>query len=57
VIDAVNAELAPMRERARELEANPDMIRSIIQQGCENAAAVAEDTLREVREAMGLAYR
>jgi tryptophanyl-tRNA synthetase len=57
VIDAINAELAPMRERAREFESNPDLIRSILNQGRENASALAEDTLKEVRAAMGLAYR
>ncbi|NNM52776.1 MAG: tryptophan--tRNA ligase, partial [Pseudomonadales bacterium] len=50
-------ELAPMRERAAVLEANPDMLRSIIADGCAAAREVAEDTLDEVRSAMGLAYR
>lgn len=57
VIEAVNAELAPMRERAREFESSPDLIRNILNQGSEQAAALAEDTLKEVRAAMGLAYR
>lgn len=57
VIDAVNAELAPMRERAREFEESPDMIRSILERGAENASAIAENTLQEVRSAMGLGYR
>lgn len=57
VIDAINAELAPMRERAREYENSPDTIRSILERGAENASALAEDTLRDVRAAMGLAYR
>jgi tryptophanyl-tRNA synthetase len=57
VIDAMNAELAPMRERAREYESSPDTIRSILERGAETASALAEDTLRDVRAAMGLAYR
>lgn len=57
VIDAINAELLPMRERASHFEASPDMIRTIIADGCERAREVAEDTLRDVRSAMGLAYR
>jgi tryptophanyl-tRNA synthetase len=57
VIDAINAELAPMRERAREFENSPDTIRSILERGAETASAIAEDTLRDVRAAMGLAYR
>ena len=57
VIDAINAELAPMRERAREFEDSPDTVRSILERGAETASAIAEDTLRDVRAAMGLAYR
>jgi len=57
VIDAINAELAPMRERARELEANPDLIRSVLADGAQAARDVAEDTMKDVRAAMGLTYR
>lgn len=57
VIDAINAELVPMRERAREFESNPDLIRNILADGAEAAREVAEATLKDVREAMGLAYR
>ena len=57
VIDAVNAELAPMRLRAREYEEQPELIRSILAEGAEKARDVAEDTLRDVRDAMGLGYR
>ncbi len=57
IIDAINEELAPMRERAAMLEANPDLLRSILADGCAAAREVAEDTLDEVRSAMGLAYR
>ncbi len=57
IIDAINDELAPMRQRAAEIERNPDMLRSIIAEGCARAREVAEDTMDEVREAMGLAYR
>jgi tryptophanyl-tRNA synthetase len=57
VIDAVNAELAPMRERAREFEGSPELIRGILNEGNERASALAEDTLKDVRAAMGLSYR
>lgn len=57
VIDSVLAELAPMRERAREYTENPNLVRGIIGEGCEAARDVARDTLEEVRQAMGLAYR
>jgi tryptophanyl-tRNA synthetase len=57
VIDAVQAELAPIRERARELQQDPEMVRSIVAEGCEEARSVARDTMQEVRSAVGLEYR
>ncbi|HLA75281.1 MAG TPA: tryptophan--tRNA ligase [Gammaproteobacteria bacterium] len=57
VIDAVLAELAPIRERAQELAGSPNAVRNIIMEGCEAARDVARDTLEEVRQAMGLIYR
>ena len=56
VIDAVLAELAPIRERARHYEDNPDQVRNILAGGCEKAQELARDTLRDVREAMGLTF-
>ena len=57
VIDAVLAELAPIRERALDLERDTDALRAIIADGCEAARDVARETMEEVREAMGLVYR
>ncbi len=57
LIDAVQAELDPIRIEAVELENNPDVVKSIIADGCEAARDEAQETLREVREAMGLDYR
>ncbi|HEV2333715.1 MAG TPA: tryptophan--tRNA ligase [Gammaproteobacteria bacterium] len=57
VIDAVLKELKPIRERAAEIEANPEILRSAVAQGCEAARAVARDTMDEVRQAVGLAHR
>ncbi|NOX77095.1 MAG: tryptophan--tRNA ligase, partial [Gammaproteobacteria bacterium] len=57
VIEAVLAELAPIRERAREFTEDPKLVRNIISEGTEAARDVARDTLEEVREAMGLVYR
>ncbi len=55
VIDAVLRELAPIQERARALTEDPDMVRNIIADGCEKARDLARETMRDVREAMGLA--
>ena len=57
VIDAVLKELEPIRERAEEIEANPEIVRAAVAQGCEAARAVARDTMEEVRQAVGLAHR
>ena len=56
VIDAINAELAPIRERAARYEEEPALVRNIIQDGCEKASDLASDTMRDVRDAMGLNY-
>ncbi len=54
VIDAVRAELAPIQARARELEGQPEVVRSAINEGCERARDVARETMDEVRLAMSL---
>jgi tryptophanyl-tRNA synthetase len=56
VIDAVIEELKPMRERAEKYLEDPTLVRSIIADGCEKARKLAQETLREVRQAMGLDY-
>jgi len=56
VIDAVNAELKPIRERAQRYEEDPTLVRNIIQDGCEKASDLADETMRDVRDAMGLNY-
>ncbi|MCP5351213.1 MAG: tryptophan--tRNA ligase [Oceanospirillaceae bacterium] len=57
VIDAIKAELAPIQERARHYENNPDLVKTIIQEGSEKARDAAQSTLEEVRQAMSLSYR
>ncbi|MGK2952087.1 MAG: tryptophan--tRNA ligase [Thiobacillus sp.] len=56
VIDAVLNELAPIRERAAYYEENPEQVRNILADGCEAAQELARDTMRDVREAMGLTF-
>lgn len=57
LIDAVLAEQQPMRERAKQYEDNPDLVKSIVAEGCEKARTIAKATLEDVRSAMGLDYR
>ncbi|MGA1562927.1 MAG: tryptophan--tRNA ligase, partial [Gammaproteobacteria bacterium] len=54
VIEAVQAELAPIRDRAAEFEKSPDLVRNIIHEGCEAAREEARLTMEEVRDVMGL---
>jgi len=56
VIDAVLGELRPIQERAHELEQQPDLIRNLINDGCEAARDVARETMEEVRHAMSLVF-
>ncbi len=56
VIEAVLKEQEPMRERAGAYEENPQLVRNIIADGCERARKLAQETMRDVREAMGLDY-
>jgi tryptophanyl-tRNA synthetase len=57
VIDAVLAELKPIQERARELDEQPELVRTVINEGCEAARDVARETMDEVRHAMSLVLR
>jgi tryptophanyl-tRNA synthetase len=56
VIDRVLAEQAPMRERAQKYLDDPTLVRNIVADGCDRARDLARETMREVREAMGLNY-
>jgi tryptophanyl-tRNA synthetase len=56
IIDAVLGELRPIQERARELEQQPDLVRNLINDGCEAARDVARETMEEVRLAMSLVF-
>ncbi len=57
IIDAVLVELEPLRERAKQYLEQPDVVRSIVTEGCDAARDAARETLEDVREAMGLTYR
>lgn len=57
LIDSVIDEVRPIRERAEEFSQHPEDIRRIIDDGSAAAREVAQETLSEVRSAMGLAYK
>ena len=56
VTQAVNDHLAPLRERRRELEGDMGYVKDVLADGNARARAVAQETLAEVREAMGMVY-
>ena len=57
IVDAVRAELEPIQQRARELEAEPEVVRAILNEGCDRAREVARETMEEVRHVMSLNQR
>jgi tryptophanyl-tRNA synthetase len=57
LIDAMLREQQVWRERAQPYLDDPSLLRSIVADGCDRARAAAQETMRDVREAMGLAYR
>ncbi len=56
VIDAIIREQEPIRERAQRYLDDPQLVRNIVADGCERARKLAEETMRDVRAAMGLDY-
>ncbi|HEX4508481.1 MAG TPA: tryptophan--tRNA ligase [Burkholderiaceae bacterium] len=56
LIEAIDREQMPWRERAAEWLANPKRVHWIVEMGTERARTVARQTLKEVRDAMGLNY-
>lgn len=56
VTESVNAFLAPIREKRRELEKDREGIREILRAGNEKAEKIAAATLEKVREAMEMVY-
>jgi tryptophanyl-tRNA synthetase len=50
----IEHEMGPIRERFYELKGRPDYVRGILEDGGKRARAIAQETMAEVREAMGL---
>jgi tryptophanyl-tRNA synthetase len=57
LFDGMNAELTPIRARAAEVRADPARVDDTLGAGTQRASSVAQETMREVRERMGLAQR
>lgn len=56
LISAIQAEQAPILERAKQFEEDPDLVKNILLEGSDAAREVAQETLDEVNQAMGLNY-
>jgi tryptophanyl-tRNA synthetase len=56
VIEGVLKEQQPMFERAQKYLDDPTLVKAIVADGCERARKIANDTMKDVREAMGLGY-
>ena len=52
-----DAEQQQFLARAQPFVDDPALVRSIIADGCDKARRIAHETMRDVREVMGLAYR
>ncbi|MDG2977357.1 tryptophan--tRNA ligase [Latilactobacillus curvatus] len=54
--EVLQAKFAPIRERRAEFEKNPEAVYKMLEEGSKKANTVAEQTLKEVRDAMGINY-
>jgi tryptophanyl-tRNA synthetase len=54
--EVLQSVLKPIRERREELAKEPQYVMSLLQEGTDRARLVAYDTLREVKEAIGINY-
>jgi len=52
--ESINEFLRPFRERRAKLAENPGVLDEILADGAKRASAIAKETLREVKEKMGL---
>ena len=56
VTEAVNEYFAPIRERRQRYENDLDYVKDVLHEGNRRANEIAEQTLAEVRDAMGMVY-
>ena len=56
VTESVNGFLAPIRERRARYESDLDYVKDVLHEGNRVANEIAEETLAEVRQAMGMVY-
>jgi tryptophanyl-tRNA synthetase len=52
--DAIYAEIKPLQEKRREFEENPKLVDSILEEHTEKCRVRAQETIKEMKEKMGL---
>ncbi|WP_292976889.1 tryptophan--tRNA ligase [Nitrosomonas sp.] len=56
VIQSILEEQAPILERAKMYEEDPEQVKKIVAEGSEKANQLAEETMQDVRAALGIGY-
>jgi tryptophanyl-tRNA synthetase len=54
LMESFDRELVPLRAKRAELQAHPEQLRGALADGASKARRIAEETMRQVRPAMGL---
>ncbi len=54
ICKAINEELAPIRAKVEELLAKPGIVKSVLAEGAEKAREIAEETMIDVKNSMGI---
>lgn len=53
-VESVEAHLKPIRERRKKFASQPELLKKIVEQGDRHAYEAAEETMRAVRDAVGM---
>ncbi len=56
LINSINNLLAPIKEKAKKYEENPELVDEILLKGTKHAKAVAEETMKNVKKAIKIDY-
>nr|MCH9869283.1 tryptophan--tRNA ligase [Serratia marcescens] len=56
LLEVMEAELAPIRKRRMEYAKDMDAVMAMLQEGSRKANEKAEETMKQVRAAMGINY-
>ncbi len=57
IIESIKNELVPIQQRAQDFSENMTLVKNIVAEGRETASSMARETLKEVRQAIGINYK